>query len=245
MQLPRRQVVTADRQLTYEPSPVRYATRVFWELLRFTLPALPLLVACAWYELLAAAAEHTGVGVLAFGITPLLTLGAGLTLCLAVVALKWGLLGRVQPGQHPFWSCWCGRWDFLYVAWSFWARRTLAPLEGTLLLNWFLRLTGMRIGRHVVLDYGMSQVVDPDMLAFEDGATVACHFQAHSFEDRILKIGPIRIGRGATAGDNAVVFYGADIGPRAWLAPHSVVMKHDVLEADDRYVGCPTRPQPK
>ena len=74
-----------------------------------------------------------------------------------------------------------------------------------------------------------------------NGATVACHFQAHSFEDRILKIGPIRIGRGATAGDNAVVFYGADIGPRAWLAPHSVVMKHDVLEADARYVGCPTR----
>ena len=115
-------------------------------------------------------------------------------------------------------------------------------MEGTLLLNWFLRLTGMRIGRHVVLDYGMSQVVDPDMLTFEDGATVACHFQAHSFEDRILKIGRIRIGRGATAGDNAVVFYGADIGARAWVRPHSVVMKHDVLGRHGRYVGCPTHP---
>jgi non-ribosomal peptide synthetase-like protein len=242
MQLPRRQVVTADRHLTYEPGPVRYATRVFWELLRFTLPALPILVACAWYWLMAAAAEQTGGFVLVLGIAPLASLGAGLALCLAVVVLKWGLLGRVRPGQHAFWSCWCGRWDLLYVAWSYWARRTLAPLEGTLLLNWFLRLTGMRIGRHVVLDFGMSQVVDPDMLTFEDEATVACHFQAHSFEDRILKIGRIRIGRRATVGDNAVVFYGADVGPCAQVEPHSVVMKHDVLEAHGRYVGCPTRP---
>ena len=73
----------------------------------------------------------------------------------------------------------------------------------------------------------LPQVVDPDMLTFEDEATVACHFQAHSFEDRILKIDRIRIGRGATVGDNAVVFYGAEIGRRAWVAPHSVVMKRD------------------
>jgi non-ribosomal peptide synthetase-like protein len=242
MQLPRRQVLTADRRLTHEPGPVRYGTRVFWELLRFTLPALPILVACVWYWLMAAAAERIGGCALVLGIAPILSLGAGLALCLAVVALKWVLLGRVRPGQHPFWSCWCGRWDFLYVAWSYWARRTLAPLEGTLLLNGFLRLTGMRIGRRVVLDFGMSQVVDPDMLTFEDEATVACHFQAHSFEDRILKIGRIRIGRQATAGDNAVVFYGADIGAGAQVKPHSVVMKQDVLEPHGRYVGCPTRP---
>jgi len=241
LQLPRRQVIAADRRLTHEPGMVRYATRVFWELLRFGLPAAPIVVSGAWYGLLAAAARRCAGLTLAFGIAPWVSLGAGLTLCLAVVLLKWGLLGRVQPGQHPFWSCWCGRWDLLYVAWSYWARRTLAPLEGTLLLNGFLRLTGVRIGRRVVLDFGMSQVVDPDMLTFEDDATVACHFQAHSFEDRILKIDRIRLGPQATVGDNAVVFYGADIGANARVEPHSVVMKHDVLAAHGCYVGCPTR----
>jgi non-ribosomal peptide synthetase-like protein len=241
MQLPRRQVVAADRYLTHEPGVVRYGTRVFWEALRFALPALPILVSCVWYDVMAAVHEAGGLAG-ALGTAPLLNLGAGATLTLAVVTLKWGLLGRVQPGQHPFWSCWCGRWDLLYVAWSYWARRTLTPLEGTLLLNVFLRLTGMRIGRRVVLDYGMSQVVDPDMLHFESEATVACHFQAHSFEDRILKIGRVRVGPRATVGDNAVVFYGADIGPRARVAPHSVVMKHDVLPAGGCYLGCPTRP---
>jgi non-ribosomal peptide synthetase-like protein len=244
MELPHREVVAADRRLTHEPGLIRYATRVFWELLRFGLPALPIIVTWAWYRLMEASDDRLGVAAMLLGIGPLLTLAAGASVCFAVVVLKWLLLGRVRPGQHAFWSCWCGRWDFLFVAWGYWARRTLALLQGTLLLNAFLRLTGMRIGRRVVLGRGFAQVVDPDMLTFEDDATVVCHFQAHSFEDRILKIDRIRVGSGATAGDNAVIFYGVEVGDRAWVAPHSVVMKRDILDPDGCYAGCPTRPMP-
>ena len=244
MELPHREVVAADRRLTHEPGLIRYATRVFWELLRSGLPALPIIVTWAWYWLMEAADDRLGLAAMLLGIGPLLTLAAGASMCMAVIVLKWLLLGRVRPGQHAFWSCWCGRWDFLFVAWGYWARRTLALLQGTLLLNAFLRLTGMRIGHRVVLGRGFAQVVDPDMLTFEDDATVVCHFQAHSFEDRILKIDRIRVGRGATAGDNAVIFYGVEVGDRAWVAPHSVVMKRDILEPDGCYAGCPTRPMP-
>ena len=128
------------------------------------------------------------------------------------------------------------------MAWGFWGRGLLQGLEGTLLLNAFLRLTGVRIGRRVVLGAGFSQVVDPDMLIFEDDATVACHFQAHSFEDRILKLDEIRIGKGASAGENAVVFYGVHFSQNARLAPHSVVMKRDQLDANMQYSGNPSRP---
>jgi non-ribosomal peptide synthetase-like protein len=241
MELPRREVATADRRLTHEPGLLRYANRLFWEALRFTLPWLPLLAAYLWYWCLAGTADQAGWAVVLLGMAPLVTFGVAAARCLAVVALKWVLLGRVWPGQHPLWSSWCSRWDFLYVAWNYWARGTLAALEGTLFLNAFLRLTGMRIGRRVVLGGGFAQVVDPDMLTFEDDSTVTCHFQAHSFEDRVLKIDRLRIGRGATVGPNAVVFYAVDIGDRAWVGPHSVVMKRDVLEADGRYLGCPTR----
>jgi len=157
----------------------------------------------------------------------------------SIIALKWLLLGRVRPGRHPLWSCWCSRWDFLYVAWGFWARGILGQLEGTVFLTWFLRAIGMRIGKGAVLGGGFAQVVDPDMLTIEAGATVTCNFQAHTFEDRILKIDRIRIGRGATVGHNAVVFYGADIGANAHVAPHSVVMKGETLAAGRRYEGCP------
>jgi acetyltransferase-like isoleucine patch superfamily enzyme len=81
------------------------------------------------------------------------------------------------------------------------------------------------------------------MLTFEDGATVACLFQAHTFEDRVLKMDRIAIRRGATVGSHAVLLYGADIGANARVAPHSVVMKHEHLRAGLLYAGFPTRPQ--
>ncbi|MFO0874495.1 MAG: amino acid adenylation domain-containing protein [Phycisphaerales bacterium] len=243
MELPRREVAVGDRRLTHEPGSLRRATRLFWETLRFALPVAPIVAAMAWYRWILLASEHGGVAFRTFVVAPLATLGAAAMLSLAVVALKWILLGRVHAGRHPLWSCWCSRWDFLYVAWSFWARGPLAMLEGTLLLNAFLRLVGMRIGRRVVLGAGFAHVVDPDMLHFDDDTTIACQFQAHSFEDRILKIDHLHIRRDATVGDNAIVFYGAEIGAGTRVAPHSVVMKRDVLEPGRRYIGCPTRPR--
>jgi non-ribosomal peptide synthetase-like protein len=215
---------------------------MFWEFLRFGLPIIPVLVLPVWYKLLKAAATNDSLPVL-LGITaPLLSLGVLAFFCILVLALKWGLLGRVQPGVHPLWSCWCSRWDFLYVAWAVFASAALSSLEGTLLLAWYLRAMGARIGRGVVLGGGFAQVVDPDMLCLEDGATVSCQFQAHTFEDRVLKIDRVTIRRGATVGSAAVLLYGADIGERTHVSAHSVVMKRESLLAGRSYAGVPTHP---
>jgi non-ribosomal peptide synthetase-like protein len=149
------------------------------------------------------------------------------------------LLGRVRPGRHALWSSWASRWDFHYVLWQRYGRALLAQLEQTLLLPWFLRAMGMRIGRGVVLGDGFAQVVDPDMLSLGDGATVHALFQAHSFEDRVLKIDRVHIGAGATVGRGAVVLHGAVVGDRAHVAPHAVVMKQEHLLPDRAYEGAP------
>jgi non-ribosomal peptide synthetase-like protein len=174
---------------------------------------------------------------------PGLTVVAGASLCALVLALKWVLLGRVRPGTHALWSCWCSRWDCFYVAWGMYARAFLARLEGTLWLSWYLRAMGMTLGRRVLLGPGFAQVVDPDMLVIEDGATVSAMFQAHTFEDRVLKIDRISIRRGATIGEGAVPLYGAEVGAGAVVAPHSVVMKRERLLPGTRYEGAPTRPE--
>ncbi len=241
-ELPRREIVECDRSLTHAPSLIRYLDRVFWELLRFGLPIIPMLALLAWYKLLAVAGANFSKQIFQLAVIPLVSLSAIGFFCLLVLALKWGLLGRVRPGIHPLWSCWCSRWDFLYVAWAFYAGRALTLLEGTLLLAWYLRAMGARIGRGVILGSGFAQVVDPDMLHFEDGATVSCQFQAHTFEDRVLKIDHVRIRGGATVGSAAVLLYGADIGDRSRVAPHSVVMKRESLLPGHSYAGCPTRP---
>jgi non-ribosomal peptide synthetase-like protein len=173
-------------------------------------------------------------------VAPLATLAAFLTLCGIVLAMKWALIGRVRPGQHPLWSCWCSRWDFLYVAWNLYASPVLSAFEGTLWLPWYLRAMGMKIGKGVVLGPGFAQVVDPDMIEIGDGATVHAMFQAHTFEDRVLKIDRVRIRRHATVANGTVVLYGADIGEGTHVAPHSVVMKHERLAPGCRYEGAPT-----
>ena len=238
MELPRREMVVADRSLTHAPGPFRFCARLFWEIARFLLPSLPILVGCAWWAGMSAATSRVGVTARALLIAPLLTGMSALTICLAVVALKWLLLGRMRPGQHAFWSCWCGRWDFLFMAWSLLAQPWLVLVDGTLILNAYLRLTGMTIGRRVMLE-GFLQAVDPDMLRIDDDATVSCHIQAHSFEDRILKLDYIHIGRGASLGDNALLFYGVNVGECAVVKPHGVVMKRDRLRAGVRFEGCP------
>ena len=101
---------------------------------------------------------------------------------------------------------------------------------------------GCRIGRRALLGSGFSHVVDPDMLRFGDDVTVQALFQAHTFEDRVLKIDHVDIEDGATVGANTVLLYGARIGRGAIVEPHSVVMKRELLVEETRYEGVPTQP---
>ena len=261
-ELPRREVIAMDRTLTHDPEWWRYAHRLAWETLRFGLPVGNAVLGLWWLGTVAgstvagsvaapaaAGGDSPGgtdsVGGLLSG-TPWgnlwgATLGVGALAFAFVWLAKWLLLGRVRPGTHGLWSSWCCRWDFVYVAWDKVARGPLSQFAGTLWLNQLLRSMGVRIGKRVVLNDAFAQVVDPDMLHFEDRATVDCMFQAHSFEDRVLKIDHVRIGAGATARRAAVLMYGADLDDGCEVLPHSVVMKHEHLTAHTRYCGAPTR----
>lgn len=240
-ELPRREVRTAERELTHEPGPLRYLNRLGWEVLRFALAPAVLLATLGWLHLIVqqAGTAPTAAAAIAAGVAATLVIAsAGVLLCLL---LKWSLLGRVKPGEHALWSCWCSRWDFLYVAWERLARRQLEQLAGTLLLVPVLRWSGMQIGKNVVLGRGFAHVVDPDMLHFGDGATVDGLFQAHSFEDRVLKIDHVHIRAGATLQHGALMLYGGELGTGTHVAAHSVVMKHERLRPQRCYDGSPTR----
>lgn len=239
--LPRREVITVDRSLTFEPSPLRYANRLFWEALRFVLPVLPVVLTALWYMVLTDTAHTVSPLVYALLVIPLATLMPLVLLCGTVLALKWLLIGRVQPGQHALWSGWCSRWDYVYVAWARYATRILRRLDGTFILPVYLRAMGLTIGRRAVLGPMFAQVVDPDMIEIGDGATVNAMFQAHTFEDRVLKVDRVRIGAGATLARGTVPLYGAVIGVRTHVGAGSVIMKREHLLPGVRYQGVPSR----
>ncbi len=239
-ELPRREVVEADLAETFEPGLLRVVSRVFWEALRLFVPTLFAAALLYWSQ--AAAALPAQQWATWLWRLPLVSLATSAAMVGVIVASKWLLLGRVRPGKHGLWSCWCSRWDFLYVLWGLLARSSLQRLCGTLWLGWFLRLVGVKVGRRVLLGGSFAQVVDPDMLQFEDDATVDSMFQAHSFEDRVLKIDRVRVGKGATLRRASVVLYGADIGDGASVGAHAVVMKNERLLPQIAYEGAPTRP---
>ncbi|WP_296611342.1 non-ribosomal peptide synthetase [Sphingomonas sp.] len=238
--LPRREIVEADRRLTHDPSAIRYLNRLFWEVLRFALPVVPLMLTLLWYTIMVDE-ESAPPLVYQLVVIPLAALVPLVALCATVLALKWMLIGRVKPGHHALWSCWCSRWDFVYVAWAKYATLLLQGLEGTFLLPAYLRAMGLRIGKRAVLGPQFAQVVDPDMIRIGDGATVTAMFQAHTFEDRVLKVDRVTIAAGATVAAATVPLYGAVIGENTYVGAHSVVMKHEHLLPGLRYQGVPTR----
>lgn len=240
-ELPKREVITLGPGYNRVPMWVRYINRIFWEQLRFTLPLVPFLLVLVWFYAMAQAEEALSFPVFLFGVVPALDFGVIAALCVFGLVLKWVLLGRVKPAVHSLWSFWVTRWEFHYITWDLYVAGPLSALEGTLLLNWFLRLMGARIGRQVMLGSGFAFIIDHDMLEFQDGATVTCMFQAHTFEDRVLKIDHVLIRKEASVGTGAVLLYGADIGERTIVSPHSVVMKHERLLPDRQYAGCPTQ----
>jgi non-ribosomal peptide synthetase-like protein len=235
-----RQVIAADARLTERPSVLRRLTRLFWEIARFALPVVPVISFALYLWGVERAAAGSVLRLLIA--VPLVTLGTALLPIVVALATKWLLLGRMRPGMRPLWSSWASRWDFYCVVWNVFARDLAAELRWTALLAVLLRAAGVRIGRGVVLDGRFAEdLPDPDMITIEDGATVEGTFQAHTFEDRVLKNGPVVIRAGATVAHNAVLLYGADIGANARVAPHSVIMKHERLLPGIHYEGFPIR----
>jgi non-ribosomal peptide synthetase-like protein len=241
-ELPRREKVEADERLTFRPSFIRRLNRALWESARLFIPILPALLLAFWAVTLPGLEAASSTLAFHLAVLPGTVLATGLFLCALTLVAKWTLMGRMREAQHVLWSCWCSRWDLLFEIWSNYARPVVESLDGTPLVSGWLRLMGARIGRRVVLGTSFAQLVDPDMLEIGDDATVSCHLQLHSFEDRVLKLAPSRIGEGATVASGALVLYGAHIGAGVHVAEQSVVMKREHLTSGLEYEGAPTRP---
>jgi non-ribosomal peptide synthetase-like protein len=241
-ELPRREIFTADRALTHDPPFIRRATRVFWECTRVALPILPLLLGRWWLQTMPLWREGRSTAEFYLVALPFAALLMGGALCLASWLAKWLVMGPIREGRYALWSCWAMRWDFLYETWSNWANLVVSYFEGTPFLAYWLRAMGAKVGHGVVFDGSFVQLVEPEMLEVGDEATVACHLQSHSFEDRVLKLAPVRIGARSTVGAGAVLLYGAVIGEGTTVGENSVVMKHEDLLPGLVYSGFPTRP---
>ncbi|WP_455957460.1 Pls/PosA family non-ribosomal peptide synthetase [Methylorubrum aminovorans] len=161
----------------------------------------------------------------------------------SVIALKWLLMGRYRPGMRPMWSWWAMRTEAIAVAyWGLAGKVLLEHLTGTPFLPWVLRLFGVKVGRGTCLL--MTDITEFDCVEIGDYVTInrSAALQTHLYEDRIMKVGRVVVGRGVSVGAFSTVLYDSHVGDYARLRPLTIVMKGESIPAHSEWEGAPAVP---
>ena len=128
--------------------------------------------------------------------------------------------------------------------WGMAGKVLLDHLRGTPFLPWVLRLFGAHIGKGVYMD--MTDITEFDCVTVGDFAALnpLCALQTHLYEDRVMKVGRVFVGKGVTVGAGSTVLYDTKVGDYARLGPLTVVMKGEQIPANTEWVGAPAEPKP-
>ncbi|MFI5013067.1 MAG: Pls/PosA family non-ribosomal peptide synthetase [Hyphomicrobiales bacterium] len=246
LRFPTRQTFDMGANWTYEPSLARKLGRAVFEAFCISLPiALYITFGIFAAEYLAPAILDGDLSVL---IPQFLAAGAliSVMMLLTVCALKWLLMGVYKPMMRPMWSWFCLRSEAIAVAYSTMASKVLLEhLYGTPMLPWFIRLFGARIGEGTY--WGTTDMTEFDCIdvgdfcAINDGSAL----QTHLYEDRLMKIGRIKLGRGVTVGAGSTVLYDTRVGDFVQLGQLTVVMKGEGVPANSAWEGAPAQPTPR
>jgi non-ribosomal peptide synthetase-like protein len=98
---------------------------------------------------------------------------------------------------------------------------------------------GTKAGRDVWCD--TLTITEFDMVTLGDGSAVnrrAC-VETHLFQDRLMRIGPIRVGVGACVGPSTAVLPDTVLGDGCCIGGRSVVLRGEELPPGTRWHGAP------
>jgi len=228
------------RERTTDPSRRLVLARAAVEAVRIVLPALLSgVLGSAVFWGLDAVGVHVGVWAM-FVAAPALLFAGGIVACLLTVLLKWTLIGRYRPGEHPLWSFFVWRDEIINSAQEVLAGTWLLEAAmGTPLLNVYLRLMGTKVGRDVWCE--TLTITEYEQAELGDGCALNRHsvVETHLFHDRVMRIGPVRIGAGATLGPSAASLPETVVGEGCSVGGRSVVMRGENLPAHTRWHGAP------
>ena len=242
--LPARETTSGfPESLTYRPSPVRRLARGLIEAFRIVSPHA--IVTAVGYtvvlNVMPFASEANWSAVILYLTAAGLFYGVGTFFFVA--ALKWSLIRRYKKCSVPMWTpfVWLSEaMTNLYEGIA--VPNFLRYLRGTPLLPVALNFLGCRIGKGVYLD--TTDITEFDCVSIGDYSEVnalACP-QTHLFEDRVMKIDHVTIGRRVYMGPRSAVLYSAVVADNAQLGALTLVMKGEFIPAATSWKGCPAAP---
>jgi len=244
IKLPTRQKVDLGANWTYHPSLGKQFARAGFEALHTSFPAMLFIT----FGTLAVdlvlqrkinEGDWSGLVISFIGVAMLIAM----TQALICVAYKWLAMGVYKPVMKPMWSWWAMRTESVAVLYSGLGGKVLFEyLRGTPFLPWFLRLFGAKFGRGVWMD--MTDITEFDCVTVGDYCQINAHsaLQTHLYEDRVMKVGRVRLGRGVCVGAAATVLYDTHVGDNAQIGLLTVIMKGENLPANTRWEGAPAVP---
>lgn len=243
MAIPNRQKVKVASQWTYEPPTWFKAFRYVFEALHTSLPtALFITIAYITADIIHAPLTRGEYGLALFfffasGVV------STIVLVFACAAFKWMLMGKYKPTMQPMWSFWAMRTEAVAVLYGGLVGKASSEfMRGTPFLPWVLRLYGTKIGKGVWMD--LTDITEFDCVKIGDYSTLnmtAC-LQTHLYEDRIMKVGRVDVGKGVNVGWAATVLYDSKVGDYAQIASLSIIMKGENIPAHTAWAGAPASP---
>jgi non-ribosomal peptide synthetase-like protein len=156
------------------------------------------------------------------------------------IALKWLTIGKFKKEQRPMWTHKVWRSEAITTTYEALAVPFLLEyMKGTPYLPIALRLLGVKIGKRVWMN--TTDITEYDMVSIEDDAALNedCGPQTHLFEDRIMKVGTVKIGARCSIGARSIILYDSEIGDDVLLEPLSLVMKGEKLSPQTEWTGSP------
>lgn len=243
MSVPSRQRVDVSLEKTYKPSKGFFAARAIFEGFHTSLPTA-VFITCGYItaDLMTQPLDSGNIPV-AVGVF----LASGVVIALLMVllsaAVKWLLMGVYKPIMKPMWSWWAMRTEAVAVLYGgLVGKASLEFMRGTPFLPWILRIYGTKMGKGIWMD--CTDVTEFDCIKVGDFCVIADHgvLQTHLYEDRVMKVGRIELGKGVSVGTNTTVLYDTKIGDFARLNNLTVVMRGESIPAHTEWEGAPAVP---
>ena len=244
--LPRRQESrTFPAELTLRPTPHRILGRSLVEFIRILIPETVILIC----SILFIAYSHDLLvekrwWEIAYTLPVYYLYYMGLPAFLVTLVLKWLAVRVYKPEQKPMWTSkvWLSEavtstYEALSVPF------VLDYMRGTPWLPVLLRLMGVKIGKRVwmnttdITEFDMVHIGDDTALNEDSGP------QTHLFEDRVMKVGPIKIGKRCSIGARTIILYDSEMGDDVNVDALSLIMKGENLQSGTNWGGSPVRPE--
>lgn len=241
--MPRRHIDRQfDEQRTYSPPLSLYLQRLMYETIRIILPGIFwLFMASAIIEGLVAVWNETSLPIALLSL-PIIYFVSSIAAACLVWMCKKILIGVYKPNTQPLWSTFVWRVEtYSAILHDFGVPTFITPLLGTWFMPMLMRFLGARVGERTFIN--TTDWTETDLIDIGEDVAINAHapLQAHLFEDRVMKVGPISIQDRSTVGIYSVVLCDSKVKADAHIGPQSLVMKGETIPSNSYWVGSPSQ----